>query len=216
MKAFPLLIAFGAGVLSAVIFVSILANPVAPKVTHTAGITNVLYIAPPTVSRFYISPHAPSELKELGDKDGIDYIPAQFLNGQLRAFRSGGNSNEDFFGFGMDVRAPISGTIIKVKRPNGINPIGKMGTTEVGFVAIKSDEGAILLLAHLAEIKVAEGKRVSVGESIGVLSNNGSSRNPHIHLGAYRKGHSLVIEFDRKALDATLAQCSENESDNPR
>lgn len=77
-----------------------------------------------------------------------------------------------------------------------------MTGSEVGFVAIKSSNGEVVLLAHLAKIQVSEGSPIRVGEPIGIISNNGSSRSPHIHLGAYRKSHSLVIEFDRDALDS--------------
>ena len=93
--------------------------------------TNVIYIAPPTISLFYISPHAPSELKELGDKDGIDYIPAQLTNGQLRACQGDGIRNEDFFGFGMQVYAQISGLVMRVKHPNGVIVLGEVAGSDV-------------------------------------------------------------------------------------
>jgi murein DD-endopeptidase MepM/ murein hydrolase activator NlpD len=135
----------------------------------------------------------------------------KFVDGQLRAFGSNGTSNEDFFGFGMPVLSPIAGVVSQVKPPNGVNLLGQMGTTEVGFIAIKSDDGATLIMAHLAKISVTPGDRVRVGDPIGTISNNGYCRHPHIHLGAYRAGRSLIIEFDRDQLDATFLKYRDSE-----
>ena len=66
-----------------------------------------------------------------GDKDGIDYIPAQLTNGQLRACQGDGIRNEDFFGFGMQVYAQISGLVMRVKHPNGVIVLGEVAGSDV-------------------------------------------------------------------------------------
>ncbi len=211
MRPLFLFVAFVVGGFSTYLVIFTVGDPFAPRVTTQAGGANVLYIAPPTTSRFTVTYHAPSELKAMGDKDGLDYVPMKFVSGQLRVFRSNGTSNEDFFGFGMPVLAPIAGVVSQVKPPNGVNPLGQMGTTEVGFIGIKSDDGANLIMAHLAEICVTQGQRVRIGDPIGIISNNGYCRHPHIHLGAYRAGRSLIIEFDRNQLDATFSKYRDSE-----
>lgn len=170
-------------------------------VTQPDGGRNVIYISPPTRTLFNISYHAPNQLWALGDKDGIDYRVANIVNDQYRIFINDGLRNEDWFGFGLDVYAPISGVVRKVKNPSGVNPIGKMNVATVGFIEIESNDGSFLVLAHLDGIVASAGQTVRVGDRIGKLSNNGYSRNPHIHIGAYRDGRSLLIEFDRNGLD---------------
>ncbi len=174
---------------------------------------NILTIAPPTISRFNIMYHAPSELNSMGDKDGIDYTIMGFVDlyKQFRPYRKDGMSNEDYFGFGMQLLAPISGTITQIKYPNGINPIGKMGVSNVGIVIITNEKGENLLLAHLDSIIVTIGQKVNVGDKLGIVSNNGNSRAPHIHLGAYKNDSSMLIEFDRQYLDSYFIEYRKKE-----
>ena len=67
------------------------------------------------------------------------------------------------------------------------------------------------MLAHLADIKVQVGQTVKTGEALGVISNNGFARMPHIHLGAYKNGKSLLIEFDRAAIEHAYQQYNVSE-----
>jgi len=43
------------------------------------------------------------------------------------------------------------------------------------------------------------GDRVSVGQVVALDGNNGSARNPHVHVGAYRGKTPLQIRWDLAA-----------------
>jgi murein DD-endopeptidase MepM/ murein hydrolase activator NlpD len=50
-----------------------------------------------------------------------------------------------------------------------------------------SDEDPVqVAYVHVRELTVAEGDRVVAGQSVARIGNNGSSFNPHVHVGAFR------------------------------
>ena len=61
-----------------------------------------------------------------------------------------------------------------------------MGTGMASFVIIARADGLSVLVAHLDEPTVGVGASVTAGQTIGLVGNNGQSRHPHIHIGAWR------------------------------
>ena len=54
----------------------------------------------------------------------------------------------------------------------------------------------IFLYAHLKEIKVKVGQRISVGKLIGLSGNTGNSTGAHLHLGIYKTNtHGYKIDL---------------------
>jgi len=62
-----------------------------------------------------------------------------------------------------------------------------------------------VLYGHVREIEVEEGETVRPGEVVAKVGNNGNSRNPHIHIGAWeddasklgaKEGTPLQIQVD--------------------
>lgn len=57
-----------------------------------------------------------------------------------------------------------------------------------------------MIYVHVREIAVREGDSVSAGDVVPRLGNNGSSRVPRGHVGAWRDQMPLQIRFDLGAL----------------
>jgi hypothetical protein len=171
----------------------------------------VIRIAQPTISRFSAIYHPPSELVYLGDRDGVDYMPIGKVEKRFQTFRTTGATNEDYFGYGMEALAPVAGLVTTVNHPTGVNPIGTMNASPVGLLEIKTKEDVNLLIAHLDNIKVKVGDEVSIGSVIGTISNNGFSRAPHLHIGAYKNDRPVLVEFCRISMDNAFKIYSSNE-----
>ena len=61
-----------------------------------------------------------------------------------------------------------------------------MGTGMASFVIMARADGLSVLVAHLDEPTVGVGASVTAGQTIGLVGNNGQSRHPHVHIGAWR------------------------------
>ena len=68
------------------------------------------------------------------------------------------------------------------------------------IVLITSDKTRVSL-AHVDDIIVKVGQKVSAGEKIAKVGNNGYSRIPHTHVAAWKDDKPLQIQFDQKTLD---------------
>jgi len=102
------------------------------------------------------------------------------------------------------------------RKHEGIDIFAKRGTPVVasldGIVTVTKNDGLggkqvwmrannpayTLYYAHLDEIKVAEGKRVVVGDTLGFVGNTGNAKkaSPHLHFGIYTShGKGAVDPF---------------------
>ena len=80
------------------------------------------------------------------------------------------------------------------------NQPGKLGKPPAGFVELKRDDGVHFVLAHVTRLAVKPGDKVESGQLIAYVGNNGVSRHPHIHMGAWRDKEPLQIRFDLAAM----------------
>jgi murein DD-endopeptidase MepM/ murein hydrolase activator NlpD len=175
--------------------------PPATKPAPTAAL-----IGPVFNKIFTCIEHYAGQLPSLGDALGTDcHIQAMVeVDGRMwpRSYQGDGTQNADWYGWKQDVLAPITGTISKVN----INPVenlpGVMGQGTASFVIISSADGVKVLLAHVDEVRVKEGDTVSAGQVIAKVGNNGQSRHPHIHIGAWKDTQPLQVRFDQAALRA--------------
>ena len=95
-------------------------------------------------------------------------------------------------GWRAQVIAPLSGRVSYGK------PSGGKGKN----LLIAREDGLTCRLAHLDEILVEEGQRVTQGDPVGLEGNSGSSRGTrcrehpgtHIHLSCYRDGEGVKPE----------------------
>lgn len=159
---------------------------------------------------FLANEHYEGQLGELGDALGADCFVARLVEEQgrtwLRAYRGDGARNEDWYGWRAEVLAPISGEVVKIHENGHTNEPGSFVPGIASYVVLRRDDGTHVLVAHLQELAVHEGDRIPAGQPIGRVGNNGNSRHPHIHLGAWRDGRPLQLRFDLRAMAALRQQ----------
>lgn len=168
-------------------------------------------IAPLFYQRFACMEHVSGELSDLGDALGSDCLVLGGLgtpNGFLRFYKTNGATNEDWYGWHVKVHAPFNGVVIEVAANRVTNTPGTQGQPPPGYIKFKRKDGVVVVYAHLDDIKVHQSDHVSVGQVVGLCGNNGSARNPHVHVGAYVDKKPLQIRWDLAAEGRiqTLAQ----------
>jgi murein DD-endopeptidase MepM/ murein hydrolase activator NlpD len=152
---------------------------------------------------FSCSEHFYGQLGYVGDALGQDcLIIGGIVNdqGYPRPFRTDGRTNEDWYGWGEDVLAPFDGVVESTHANPVTNAPGMLGRPPSGSITVKRADGTIVLYAHLAEISVKPGDSVKAGQAVAKVGNNGFSRSPHVHVGAYRGDLALQIRWDLKAM----------------
>lgn len=73
------------------------------------------------------------------------------------------------------------------------------------IIFIKND-GIKICYAHVTDINVKVGDEVKAGDIVAKVSNNGTSRIPHIHIGAWYGKEPLQIRFDLKAMGKLMRE----------
>jgi murein DD-endopeptidase MepM/ murein hydrolase activator NlpD len=178
-----------------------------PKaVPSTEGIHELL-LAPIYRDSFMCSEHAEGQIPYAGDALGSDCMIVGGVDGDRgysKPFRTAGQTNEDWYGFGADVLSPTDGEVAGVLAKNDVNTPGTLGKPPAAMVQIRRSDGVIVTLAHLGQIRVKRGDRVTTGQVLGVVGNNGYARAPHIHIGAWREATAepLQIRWDLHAMAA--------------
>ena len=159
-------------------------------------------IAPLFYQRFVCTEHVNGELSDLGDALGSDCLVVGGIgasNGFLRLYKTDGATNEDWYGWHVEVHAPFDGVVSEVASNRVTNTPGKPGQPPPGYIKFKRADGVVLVYAHLDDIKVHSGDHVKVGQVVALDGNNGSAKNPHVHVGAYRDKTPLQIRWDLAA-----------------
>lgn len=118
-------------------------------------------------------------------KDGI---------GRAYKLGSAGKENEDWHGWRQDVLAPFESRVVQVARPDSINEPGNMNRDgKTGLIVFEDEgEGIAIVYAHVREIEVEQGDTVRRGDVVGKVGNNGTSRAPHVHVGAWTGAPNLL------------------------
>ncbi|WP_413377482.1 M23 family metallopeptidase [Alkalihalobacillus sp. 1P02AB] len=103
-----------------------------------------------------------------------------------QSFEGEGIENEDYFIFGKEVVAPLSGKVVSVENRVHDNVPNTEMNTEMplgNHVVIKHENDEYSVLAHIKQgsIVVAVGDEVEAGERLGLVGNSGNSSEPHIH-----------------------------------
>lgn len=178
------------------------APPLAPKAAESAPIESVV-LHPLFAVDYACSEHYEGQLPYLGDALGSDCIVQGGLEGGfMKAYRGNGTKNEDWYGWGVTVMAPVDGKVERININPVVNQPGQLGKPPASFILLRRDDGTFVMVAHVADIKVGVGDTVHAGQPIGVVGNNGFARAPHIHVGAWRDKTPLQIRFDLRAATA--------------
>lgn len=159
----------------------------------------------PVFNQYYsCAEHWDGQFKEMGDSLGTDCFIQKFVEVKgrswLRSYKNEGHKNEDWFGWHQDVLAPIDGKVFKINENNVINKPGIMGKGMATWIAIKRDDGLMVILAHVDNIKVKVNDEVKTGQVIALVGNNGQSRHPHIHIGAWKEKIAFQIRFHQSKI----------------
>lgn len=161
-------------------------------------LTKTVLIHPVIKGETMSSEHEYRSKLRLGDQLGRDFTVAkQNERGIVRRFKNDGRQNEDWYSWRKDVMAPFDAKVIKVNEADSTNKPGTMnGDIRPGLIFFKKPNGPTVAYGHVREIEVEEGDRVKAGEVIAKVGNNGNSRNPHIHVGAWKDSTPLQIQVD--------------------
>jgi len=124
----------------------------------------------------------------------------RFIDGWTRSYENDGTRNEDWYGWNVEVLAPIASTIESIRINPETNTPGALGTPPASAVQFLSDDGVRVSYGHVQDVRVAEGDRVEAGQGVGRIGENGMAWHPHIHIGAFRDDTPLQIRFDLAAL----------------
>jgi peptidase M23-like protein len=163
------------------------------------------YLAHPLFSEYYsCSEHAAGELPYLGDDLGQDCTVGEFVDKDGRAFirtyATDGLRNEDWYGWNKEVLSPCDCEVVHVS----VNPItnepGRTGRPPASSIELKSPDGTHVVIAHIQALAVKVGDQIKAGTPIARVGNNGFSRIPHIHIGAWRGNDALQIRWDQKQI----------------
>lgn len=147
------------------------------------------------------SEHAAGELPYLGDALGQDCVPEEFVqkNGRafMRAFKTDGLTNKDWYGWDQDVLSPCDCEIVSVHINPVTNQPGTMGEPPASSITLRARDGTSIVVAHIQSPLVKKGEKVKAGQKLATVGNNGMCRNPHIHIGAWRAEEPLQIRWDQ-------------------
>lgn len=145
--------------------------------------------------------HWDGQFDETGDALGTDCIVQKLetVKGRtwLRSYKKQGSKNEEWYSWQQDVLAPIDGTVEKINENAVVNEPGVMGKGAASFIIIRRPDGISVLVAHVSHVKVHVGDIVSAGQVIAKVGNNGQSRHPHVHVGAWKNNEALQLRFDQ-------------------
>lgn len=144
--------------------------------------------------------HFAGEMQYVGDALGADCIiqggDVTDAGGFVRAFRTDGAANEDWYGWNAEVLAPFDGTVARVNINPVVNQPGQLGRPPASFVLFERADGMRVLFAHVQDLQVVQGDTVTAGQVVARVGNNGYGRSPHIHVGAWKDDTPYQIRWD--------------------
>jgi hypothetical protein len=131
--------------------------------------------------------------------------------------------NEDYFGFGLPVRAPAAGRIVEVSdhRPDdgswdAAASVGDPNSPLGNRVIIAHADQTFSHLAHIRQgsATVALGEQVEAGDELAAVGNSGSSLFPHLHYqrvdAATMRGEGVPSTFIDIILDGGIRVAAVN------
>jgi murein DD-endopeptidase MepM/ murein hydrolase activator NlpD len=182
-----------------------------PLVRENAGPIEAVQIGPVYRQPFVCSEHAEGEMDYAGDALGTDCMVMGGFDprsdgGFGKLYRSDGKANEDWYGWRAGVLAPFDGKVKAVLANEVVNQPGKFGRPPASMILFERADGVVVVYAHVTAVKVKPGDLVSAGQAVASVGNNGMSRSPHVHVGAYRGDLPLQIRWDLRAMGKLQAR----------
>ena len=149
----------------------------------------------------FCAEHRAAEGGDVGDALGADCLLARRDSAAgtaapLSFHRAGGLRNSDWFGWGATLLAPFDGVVESVHSNPASNAIGVMKAERPGMIVFLRADSVRVVFAHVGRIDVRPGQKLRAGDPVGQVGNNGRSRNPHTHVGAWKGDAPLQVRFD--------------------
>ena len=172
-----------------------------PKAVRLEGAIHELQAFPIFAEDFTCSQHFAGQIPYAGDDLGSDCMVTGGVDGESgysRLFRTDGRTNADWYGFNAQVLSPTDGIVVGVVDKGGVNVPGTMGRPPASMLQLRRSDGIIVVVAHVTAIRVKLGDKVRAGQVVAAVGNNGMSRSPHLHIGAWREATAepLQIRWD--------------------
>ena len=106
-------------------------------------------------------------------------------------------TNMPEFHNGIDIAVPVGTPVLSVRcaTVEHVNYSRLNGH----YMRLRCDGGYYIIYAHLSEIVLNVGDRVSQGEKVALSGNTGQSTGPHLHYGLSRGAGHWVDPLDRVA-----------------
>lgn len=159
---------------------------------------------PPVDAFFSCSEHFEGQFAHVGDALGADCIAQRLVeeDGRMwsRAYSGQGLKNEDWYGWHMELLAPCSCEVVNVHVNDVQNEPGVMGKGRAASITLKDANGVHFTLAHVRDVIVEVGQNVAAGQPVAKFGNNGYSRSPHLHIGAWKGEQPLQIRWDQSKM----------------
>ena len=179
-------------------------SAVSPTPTYAQGDKPIeaVELAPVFHQRFACTEHVDGELSDLGDALGSDCLVLGGMGaskGIMRFYKTNGGFNEDWYGWHAEIHAPFDGVVIEIGSNSKTNTPGNPGHPPPGYIKFRRADGVVAVYAHLDGITVHQGDHVGVGQVVALDANNGTAKNPHVHVGAYRDETPLQIRWNLAA-----------------
>ena len=176
-----------------------------PRAATVSGEIHQIMLGPIFADSFYCVEHYFGQLDYAGDALGTDCMIGGGIEGAkgfMRPYRTNGKTNADWYGWHAEVLAPVDGIVIGVLAKPDDNVPGTMGRPPAAMLQFRTDDGRIVVLGHVTDIRVRLGDRVRRGQIVALDGNNGMARAPHIHVGAYVEATAepLQIRWDQRAV----------------
>lgn len=163
------------------------------------GIESVL-AHPPFADYYTCGEHRQGELPYLGDDLGTDCLVAKLVTVSdrtwVRYHEGDGAKNEDWFGWDAELHSPCDCVVAEVRINPVTNQPGRLGEPPASMIVFEREDGVHFLMAHVQNVSVVAGKRVSSGQVVARVGNNGYGRMPHVHVGAWKGRTALQIRWD--------------------
>lgn len=184
-----------------------------PLAADVRGEIEQVMLSPLYRTPFSCMEHPAGTLEYAGDALGTDCAIEGGItseSGFSTPYRKLGKDNGDWYGWHADVLAPVSGVVLGLLENPNVNVPGTMGRPPAGMIRFLTEDGIIVVYGHVTDFQVKAGEKVTPGQVVGKVGNNGVSRAPHIHVGAYRATDNvpLQIRWDLQAM-AKLADTPE-------
>ena len=150
-------------------------------------------------AEFWSSPMADPKVLRSTDQPALQRL-FEYRSRLLDALERFEAEPETTGSMGQPVLSPCDCTVLKVGVNATTNVPGVLGKPPASMVVLQAADGTRVVLAHVQSLSVKEGEQVRAGQAIARVGNNGYSRMPHIHIGAWKDKQALQIRWDQRAM----------------